>query len=414
MKILLLHQYFLGKNQGGGARFNEMTKVWADEGHSVTVIAGLRSYSDTEYPEWKGKSYAFEKDFYKNTDVHRCYMSDSSHKPGFLSRMWGYFSFVFSSTWAGLFKVKGKYDLMIVSSPPLFVAIPAYILSSVKRIPLIFEVRDLWPESAIDTGMISNPLLIRFSYWFEKTIYKKAKLINVLTPAFREKLIKNKNIPANKIIYIPNAADFSVAEKAAKNFDAKKFRKEEGIDDKFVVTYIGAHGIANHLIQIIEAAEKLQDTNVLFQLIGGGMTKNALVKEAKARNLQNVRFVGRVDKTMAFKYILASDIGTSVLKKVDTFKTIYSNKTFDYMSCKKPILLAIDGVSRQLVVEEAKCGVFAEPENADDIAEKVRQYIRGDYNMKEQGENGYRHAKEHFDREELANKYLKEMQRLTI
>ena len=135
-------------------------------------------------------------------------------------------------------------------------------------------------------------------------------------------------------------------------------------------------------------------------------------EEVKAKKLQNVRFIGHVNKSMAFKYILASDVGTSVLKKVDTFKTIYSNKTFDYMSCKKPVLLAIDGVSRQLVVEDAKCGVFAEPENADDIAEKVRQYIRGDFDMKEQGENGYLYAKEHFDRQKLGLKYLKEMQRL--
>ncbi len=414
MKILLLHQYFLGKNQGGGSRFNEMTKMWADEGHSVTVIAGMRSVSGKKVLNSHGNLFVHEKEVYKNTDVYRCYVSDTSNGPNFLSRIWGFFSFVFSSTWAGLFKVKGKYDLILVTSPPLFVAIPAYILSSVKRIPLIFEVRDLWPESAIDTGMISNPLLIKFSYWFEKTIYKKARLINVLTPAFREKLIENKNIPAEKITYIPNAADFSLADKVMDNFDAKKFRIQEGIDDKFVVTYIGAHGIANHLIQIIEAAEKLQDTNVLFQLIGEGMTKKSLMEEVKARNLQNVRFIGHVNKPMAFKYILASDIGTSVLKKVDTFKTIYSNKTFDYMSCKKPVLLAIDGVSRQLVVEDAKCGVFVEPENADEIAEKVRQYIRGDFDMKEQGENGYVHAKEHFDREKLAHKYLKEMERVLV
>lgn len=411
MKILLLHQYFLGKNQGGGSRFNEMAKTWSDEGHEVTVLATWPNFSGKKSPKYEGKYVYHEKDYYKNVDVFRCHVSDSRN-PSFLSRIWGYFSFVFSSTWAGLFKVKGKYDLMIVTSPPLFLAIPAYILSSVKRIPLIFEVRDLWPESAIDTGMISNPLLIKFSYWFEKTIYKKARLINVLTPAFREKLIKNKNVPAEKIIYIPNAADFSVAEKVAENFNAKKFRKEEGIDEKFVITYIGAHGIANHLIQIIDAAERLQDTNVLFQLVGGGMTKESLIKEVKSRNLQNVRFVNFVEKSKAFEYILASDLGTSVLKKVDTFKTIYSNKTFDYMSCKKPILLAIDGVSRQLVEEEAQCGVFAEPENSEDIANKVRQYLRGDFDMKKQGESGYTYAKEHFDREKLAHKYLSEMQRV--
>jgi len=409
MKILLIHQYFLGKNQGGGSRFNEMAKIWSNEGHEVTVIASWSTLSGKD-PKYEGKYVYHEDDYYKNIDVFRCHVS-AAYNVNFAGRLWAYFTFVFSSIWAGLFKVKGKYDVLVVSSPPLFVGISAYVLSMFKRLPLIFEVRDLWPESAIDTGVISNPWLIKFSYWFEKTIYKKAKLINVLTPAFRDKLINNKNIPADKIIYIPNAADFSLAEKVAENFDANKFRKEEGIDDKFVITYIGAHGIANHLIQIIDAAERLQDTNVLFQLIGGGMTKESLIKEAKSRNLQNVRFISTVPKAKAFEYILASDLGTSVLKKVDTFKTIYSNKTFDYMSCKKPILLAIDGVSRQLI-EEADCGIFAEPENPEDIANKVRQYLRGDFDMEKQGENGYLHAKLHFDREKLAHKYLKEMQRV--
>jgi glycosyltransferase involved in cell wall biosynthesis len=411
MKILLIHQYFLGKNQGGGSRFNEMAKTWSDKGHQVTVIGSWPDISGKKNPLYEGKYVFHEKDYYKNIDVFRCHVSPA-YNVNFIGRLWAYFTFVFSSLWAGLFKVKGKYDVLVVTSPPLFVGISGYILSIFKRLPLIFEVRDLWPESAIDMGVISNPLLIKFSYWFEKTIYKKANLINVLTPAFREKLITNKNVPAEKIIYIPNAADFAVAENVAIDFDAKKFRIDEGIDDKFVVTYIGAHGIANHLIQIIDAAEKLQDTNVLFQLIGEGMTKDDLKEEVKARKLQNVRFIDRVTKPMAFKYILASDLGTSVLKKVDTFKTIYSNKTFDYMSCKKPILLAIDGVSRQLVVENAQCGVYAEPENADEIAERVRQYIRGDFDLKEQGENGYYYAKEHFDREKLANTYLKEMERV--
>ncbi|MEQ5791402.1 glycosyltransferase family 4 protein [Muricauda sp. NFXS6] len=409
MKILLIHQYFLGKNSGGGARFNEMTKIWAKEGHDITVIAGMLERSKKVDPRYKGKLFYVEKEFEKNTDVYRCHVSEL-YDVNFLGRLWAYFSFVFSSTWAGLFLVKGKYDALVVTSPPLFVGITAYILSKLKRIPLIFEVRDLWPESAVDTGVISNPALIKFSYKFEAFIYRNAKLINVLTPAFREALIE-KGIPKEKIIYIPNAADFSLAEKVAQNFNPETFRKEEGIDDKFVITYIGAHGIANHLIQLIDAAEKLTDTNVLIQLIGVGPTKDYLIEEVKKRKLNNVRFVGFVDKEKAFKYILASNLGTAVLKKVDTFKTIYSNKTFDYMSCKKPILLAIDGVSRKLI-EDAQCGVFAQPENADDIAEKIRGYLSGEYNMAEQGLNGYNHAKEHFDRSKLALSYLNEIEKI--
>ena len=368
MRILLLNQYFLGKNKGGGARFNQMTKVWAEEGHEITVIAGMLQGGKKLDPRFKGKFFFVEKDFAKNTDVYRCHVSER-YDVNFLGRLWAYISFVFSGTWAGLFLVKGKYDVLVATSPPLFVGITAYILSKFKRIPLIFEVRDLWPESAIDTGVISNSTLIKFSYKFEAFIYRNSKRINVLTPAFREALIK-KGVPKEKIIYIPNAADFSIAEKVAQNFDPDKFRKEEGIDDKFVITYTGAHGIANHLIQLIDTAEKLTDTNVLIQLVGWGPTKDMLIEEVKKRNLDNVRFIGFVDKETVFKYILASDLGTAVLKKVDTFKTIYSNKTFDYMSCKKPILLAIDGVSRKLI-EDAQCGVFAEPENADDIGKNI-------------------------------------------
>lgn len=410
MKILLIHQYFLGKNQGGGSRFNEMTKTWADEGHEITVLSSWPNFTGKK-SENQADNYVFhEKDFYKGVDVFRCQVSDGK-SASFIGRIWAYFTFVFSSIYAGLFKVKGKYDVLVVTSPPLFVGISAYVISIFKRLPLVFEVRDLWPESAIDTGVLTNKWLIKFSYWFEKAIYKKATLINVLTPAFRDKLINDKNIPPEKIIYIPNAADFSLAEQVAKNFDAKKFRIAEGIDDKFVVTYIGAHGIANHLIQLIDTAELLQDTNVLIQFVGGGMTKDDLVAEVAKRNLKNVRFVGFVDKPVAFEYILASDMGTSVLKNVDTFKTIYSNKTFDYMSCKKPILLAIDGVSRKLV-EEANCGIFAEPENAEDIAKQIRRYLNGEFDIKQQGENGYKHAKEYFDREKLAHQYLDQMKKI--
>ena len=408
MRILLIHQYFLGKNEGGGARFNQMTKVWAEEGHEISVIAGMLEGAKKVDPRYKGKLFYLEKNFEKNTDVYRCHVSEQ-YDVNFLGRLWAYLSFVFSSTWAGLFLVKGKYDALVVTSPPLFVGISAYILSKLKRIPLIFEVRDLWPESAIDTGVISNKALIKFSYKFEAFIYRNAKLINVLTPAFRKALIE-KGIPKEKIIYIPNASDFSLAEKVAKNFNPETFRKEEGIDDKFVITYIGAHGLANHLIQLIDTAERLADSNVLIQLIGRGPTKDMLIEEVKKRNLNNVRFIGYVDKEKAFKYILASDLGTAVLKKVDTFKTIYSNKTFDYMSCKKPILLGIDGVSRELI-EEAQCGIFAEPENADDLAEKIRSYLRGEHNIIEQGINGYNHAKKHFDRDKLALKYLNEIEK---
>ncbi|MBJ2174566.1 glycosyltransferase family 4 protein [Aureibaculum sp. A20] len=406
MNILLIHQYFLEKDDGGGSRFNEMTQVWSELGYNVTVLSGMVHYNTgKKYKHCKGKFTLKQRDFYPGVDLIRCHVSES-YNVNFLGRLWGYFSFVFSSIYAGVFKLKGKYDVTIVTSPPLFIGITGYVLSRFKRIPLVFEVRDLWPESAIDTGVISNKYIIKFAYWFEKFIYKKSKIINVLTPAFREKLIVNKKVPSDKIIFIPNAADFSLADAIAKDFDAKSFRKKINLDDKFIITYVGAHGVANHLIQLIDAAEKLQDTNVVFQLIGSGMKKEELIKEVAKRNLKNVIFVDPVAKKEVFKYILASDMGASVLKKVDTFKTIYSNKTFDYMSCKIPVLLAIDGVSRELI-EAADCGYYAEPENAQAMVDVIKNALIKEAQLKEMGENGYSYARKHFDRHHLASDYVR-------
>lgn len=402
MRILLIHQYFLEDNDGGGSRWNEMSRFWQAQGHQITVLAGMVHYMGHRPTKYKAK-YFHQSINRDGVRVIRCHVSATYNK-SFLGRLWAYFSFTFSSIWGGLRYLTGKYDVIVVTSPPLFVGITAYCLAVIKRTPFVFEIRDLWPESAIDTGILTNRLLIRFAFWFERFIYHKAQLINVLTPAFRDKLIE-KGIPADKIIFVPNAADFSLSEELLLHFEVEAFRQKHDLSGKFVVTYVGAHGVANHLIQILDTAQLLQDTNVLFLLIGDGMLKKELVEEAQKRALTNIRFIDSVPKKEVFKYILASDVGTSVLKKVDTFKTIYSNKTFDYMSCQKPILMAIDGISRQLV-EEAKAGLYVEPENAQDFAKKIRFYLQNPELARQHGLNGYHFAKAHFDRNILANQYL--------
>ncbi len=403
MRILLIHQYYLEDDDHGGSRWNEINRKWTEEGHQVTVIAGMMHYTSSQKrEEYKGKW--FKKKTQGAVEVMRCHVSES-YNANFAGRLWAYFSFVFSSCWAGLFKVKGKYDVIIVTSPPLFVGISGYLISLFKRTPYVFEIRDLWPESAIDTGVVTNKFIIKLAYVLEKFIYKKATLINVLTPAFRDTLIHKKGIVKDKIIFIPNAADFSLSDDLVQSFDVINFKIENDLNNKFVITYVGAHGVANHLDQVLETANLLKDTNVLFLLIGDGMEKPRLIKKAKAENIQNVRFINPVPKAEVFKYILASDMGTSVLKNVETFKTVYSNKTFDYMACKKPILMAIDGVSRDLV-EQADAGIYVQPENSKDFTLKIRQYLSNPKEIIRQGENGYRFAKENFDRMILADKYI--------
>lgn len=415
MHILLIHQYFLEKDDGGGSRFNEMTRLWAEKGHRITVLAGMVHYSSgRKSPKYSGK-YTFVDHFDHNITVIRSHVSPA-YNINFVGRLWAYFSFMVSSLYAGIFKARNKYDVILVTSPPLFIGITAYVLSRLKRIPYVFEVRDLWPESAIETGVLKNKLLIKLSYWLEKFLYKKAKRINVLTPAFKDVLINQKGIPPEKIIFIPNAADLEMAEERMDALPRTKFRDTFQLNGRKVITYVGAHGVANHLIQLLDTAALLKESmpDVLFLLIGEGMEKPMLKEKAKEMRLPNVRFLDAVPKKEVFNYIIASDFGAAVLKKTDVFKTIYANKTFDYMSCKKPVFLLIDGISRQLI-EEAKCGIFVEPENPPDFVEKIKTLLsKPEEEIVQMGESGYLYVKQHFARTALANEYLTHLMALRL
>jgi glycosyltransferase involved in cell wall biosynthesis len=406
MHILLIHQFFLEDHEGGGSRWNEMSRIWVEAGHQVTVLAGTMHYMQNNID---GKNFRlFEKtQNYNGVNVIRCHVSMHYHR-GFAGRFWAYLSFIFSSCWAGVFHARANYDMILVTSPPLHAGVTALFLAWWKRIPIIMEVRDLWPESAIDTGILKSKFLIRLSFWFESLLYRKSKLINVLTPAFREVLINRKKINAEKIIEIPNAADFRLSELQMIDFNREEFRKELGLNDRFVIIYVGAHGIANCLEQILQTADILIDTNAFFLLIGSGGEKESLIVEAQRLQLNNVRFIDPVAKADIFKYILASDAGTSVLKNAETFKTVYSNKTFDYFACKRPVLMAIDGVSRKLV-EQANAGIFVKPENPEDFALKIMTLMNNPELCQQLGVNGYYFAKKHFDRKILAQKYLQHL-----
>lgn len=407
MHILLIHQHFLEDDAGGGSRWNEMARIWVRDGHSVTVIAG-----DKHYMSGKSGSHAAERfSVYDNKDgvrVIRCKVSGHYHR-GFLGRFWSYISFTLMALYAGMRLANSKYDCIVVTSPPLLVGIPGLLLSKWKRIPLVLEIRDLWPESAIEMGVLKNKWLISLSYRFEKYLYRNVSLINVLTPAFRERLIREKDVLPGKVVMIPNAADFRWSEQALRGVCTSGLRRELGLEGKFVVIYVGAHGLANDLMQLVEAAALLRGTHAHFLLVGDGMQKRMLIENADSRQLANISFLSPVSKEQIFGYILMADAGVAVLKKADIFKTVYSNKTFDYFSCKKPVLMAIDGISRDLV-EQAEAGVFAEPGNATDLAGKIRIYMDDQALLRKHGENGYRFVHQHFDREKLAKEFLERIE----
>ncbi|WP_144549951.1 glycosyltransferase family 4 protein [Peribacillus simplex] len=408
MKILVLHQYFLGKDDPGGSRFNQFVKYWEEMGHEITVVAGTVHYATGEKEEkYKGK-WIVEERYSEKTTVLRTYVSEAYNK-SFVGRLWGYFSFAFSSLTAILFKTK-RHDVMIVTSPPLFVGITGIFSKLFKRLPMIFEIRDLWPESAIDTGVLNNKFLIKIAYLVEKLSYKFADKINVLTPAFKQTLIEKKGIDENKIIFIPNGADLDIFQPGPKD---NWVREKYHLEDKFVITYLGAHGVANHLHSLIDAAKECQNhKEIIFMLVGDGMQKKELKQRVKEEGLNNVLFVDSQPKKLISDFCNASDICTAVLKKVDTFKTVYPNKVFDYMSCAKPILLGIDGVARKLVEEESGSGYYVDPENPREFKEKILELYNNRQLQNELGENGLNFVREHFSRKSLAEKYAIEIKRM--
>ena len=405
---MIVHQYFLGKGDAGGSRWNQFAKYWAEAGHEITILAGTVHYNSGEKPAaYKGR-FIVREETQPGVTVFRCYVSESYNK-SFAGRAWGYMSFAISSTYAGLFKA-AKPDVIIATSPPLTVAKTMSWLKFWRRRPVVFEVRDLWPESALDTGVIRPGRLANMLFKLERKAYRTADWINVLTPAFEETLIAKKGVNPSKISMIPNGADLDIMVPGERDNDV---RKSLGLEGKFVVSYFGAHGRANRVGQLLDVAERVKSSlpDVRIMLVGDGMEKPQLIDDVKRRGLSNVIFVDSVPKEEVCQYINASDVCTAVLMRNDTFKTVYPNKVFDYMSCRRPIIIAIDGVARKLV-EDAEAGLFAEPEDPDSFIDALRK-MKSDPSMCAQmGERGYRYAAENYSRTAMAKKYLDVLQNL--
>lgn len=400
MRILLVHQYYLEPDDAGGSRWNQMARYWAEQGHEITVLAGTVHYATgRKAPQYKGR-FVVTRQEAPGIRVSRCHVSESYNR-SFAGRLWAYISFAVSSTYAAL--TQPRPDVIVCTSPPLTVGLTGAVLQRWWRVPMVFEVRDLWPESSIEAGVLTNPLLIRLSYMLERLSYKHANWINVLTPAFRDHLTERKGVDPARISTITNAADLDVFHPGPRE---NHVRERFGLQGKFVIIYVGAHGVANHLEQLVDAAAALRDQeDVHFLLVGDGMRKSFLREEAKRRGLSNITFADPVPKQEIADYIAAADVCTAVLKRLDVFKTVYPNKLFDYMASQRPVILGIDGVARRLL-EEAGAGLYVQPEDPEALAEAV-QRLRGDRALGERfAVSGRRFVEQHYARDVLARKYL--------
>ena len=406
VKILVVHQYYLLPGRPGGSRFNEMCRSWSDKGHAVTVIAGTVDYTTGSVPEvYRGRWTTEEAD--GEVKVIRCHVP-ATYSKSYLGRMWAFFGFTLSASTAALHAERA--DVVIATSPPLIAVLPGWIAArcSFTPCPWIFEIRDLWPESAVTTGVIArDALLTRILYRLEKWACTTASKVNVLTPAFRDDLIRRGLASEEKIAFIPNGADLDRFVPGPRDNSA---RREFGWGDRFVAMYSGAHGRANAVDQLLKAADLLKDRHdILIACVGDGTERKRLEAEAKLRGITNIQFAGAHAKEKMPEIVNGCDVGMAVLQSNPTFRTVYPNKVFDYMSCARPVLIAIDGVARELVCQQADAGIFAEPENAQAISEALRRLADDPALCAEFGRKGRQWVLANAGREALADRYLEVM-----
>ena len=407
MNILVVHQFYREPGAPGGSRFNEFARMWSREGNQVTVVAGTVDYATSRAPgRYRGRWTTREQD--GDVTVWRCHVPETYGR-SYGGRMWAFFAFTLSASTAVL--RCARPEVVIATSPPLVAIIPGWLAAVRYRAKLVFEIRDLWPESAVTTGVLRRrALLTRFLYALERWACRRADRINVLTPAFREDLLRRGLAPEQKIILVPNGADLDLFAPAPAD---PTLRTELGWGDRFVVMYAGAHGRANAIGQLVDAAVLLTDRpDILIASVGDGPERMVHQERARALGLQNILFHGAQPKERMPALVNACDVGAAVLQDNPTFRTVYPNKVFDYMACQKPTLLAIDGVARQLVCDEAQAGVFAAPERPEELARAIRRLADDAVGRAEMGRRGREWVVANAGRESLATKYVTAMKTL--
>lgn len=402
MHILIVHQAFAALDEPGGTRHHELASYLAKGGHSVTIIASPVSYltgnaANENIPRVERLEGG------EGVTILRAYTYPALHR-SFVHRVFSFLSFMFSSFIIGL-GVK-DVDLVWGTSPPIFQGATAWALARLKRVPYLFEVRDLWPAFAVAVGVLRQPVLIKASEWLERFLYRRADLVVVNSPGF---ITHVQERGAKYVELVPNGADTRMFDPLA---EGESFRQAHGLTGKFVAMYAGAHGMSNDLNVVLDAAERLQDKpDIIIVLLGAGKDKQVLMSLSSAMCLTNVCFLPPVAKNEMSQALAASDACIAILKPVDLYKTVYPNKVFDYMAAGRPVVLAINGVIRE-VLENAEAGIPVTPGDPAALAEAISKLAADPQLGREMGARGRRYVEVHFDRATLTGQMAELMERL--
>jgi colanic acid biosynthesis glycosyl transferase WcaI len=409
MKILYISQYFPPEMGAPAARAVELSRHWVSLGHDVTVLTGFPNHPTGVVPlDYRDKFRRLVvREETHGVKVVRTWLLPFPNRKAH-ERMLNYSSFCASAASTGLFL--SRPDVVIASSPQLLVGLSGWWLAQWKRVPFVFEVRDLWPESLVAVGVgDGNSLLHKSLAKIAGFLYRHAERIVVVTPAFEDYLVEHWIVPREKISVIENGVETQLFSPEA----GTGLRKELGIEEKFVVSYIGTLGMAHGLETVVAAAVALRDAHpeIVFVVLGEGAEKERIVALARERRLDNLRFVDQQPREKIPAYICASNVCLVPLKKTDVFKTVIPTKMLEFMSCARPVILGVDGQART-ILEQARGGLVVEPENPEALADAILYLSANRDKARELGRNGREHIVHEFSRGQTAEKYIGVLERL--
>ncbi len=397
MRVLFLSQYFPPEIGATQSRAREMARGLVRAGHEVTVVTEVPNHpTGVIPPSYRGRAFVSER--MDGFEVERVWVKTTPEKTS-RSRLAFYGSYMAMAVLAGIFRARGPFDLVFATSPPLFTGAAALALRALRRAPLVFEVRDLWPESALQLGEMRPGRALRAAQWLERRCYAAAAHVVAVTEGIRSDLLARGLDPA-VVTTISNGANVEVFRPLERDLGR---RERLGLrSDDFVVIYSGLHGLAHGLRTILEAARILRDEkDVVFLLVGDGPRKADLVREVEGAGLTNVRFHDAVPEEELAEWIAAADVGLDVRKQTGITHGTLPVKMFAYMACGRPVLMALEGEAEALV-RRADAGVVVPPEDPGALAAAVREMKVDPAGRKRWGENGRAYVTETHSREALA------------
>ena len=399
MRILFLSHYFPPEVNAPASRTHEHCKQWVQDGHDVTVLTCAPNHPRGIVYEGY-RNTLFQREQKDGIQVVRVWTYVTANE-GFLKRTLNYLSYMVAAVLVA--PLLSRCDVVLSTSPQFFNGLAGYVVSRLKRVPWILEVRDLWPESIVAVGAIRSRPIIRILEGLESFAYHKSAHLVVVTDAFKAHMVKH-GIPADKVSVIKNGADLSLYKKPPHGH--QDLARQLGVEGKFVASYFGTHGMAHHLETVLEAADELRDNkDIVFLLVGDGAERRRLVDMRNEMKLSNVVMLDQQPKEKMPELWSLSNASLVLLKKSELFKTVLPSKIFESMAMEKPVILGVEGESAELVASSGG-GICIPPEDAKELARQVLK-LQGDPALCQKlGSSGKRYVTEHFDRQVLARCYV--------